>query len=108
MIKARLASVRKASPLAGERGKRQLVAALMLGRPVEYSEEAKDRIAAEKRRRRMLELGILVTMISPFVADMLGFPGLGPYVFALCLVATVAVQLDGQIARLAERIDRRR
>lgn len=73
---------------------------------MQYSEEAKDRIAAEKGRRRALEIAALLTVLSPFVPDLLGFPQLGPYAFALCLAGLVIVVLGGQIERLAERIDR--
>lgn len=74
---------------------------------MEYSEEAKERIAAEKSRRRWLELAVLLTVVSPFVPDVLGFSHLGPYAFALCLALLVFVILGGQIERLSERIDRK-
>lgn len=71
------------------------------------SSEADDRVVAEKKRRRALEIAVLLTVISPFVAEIVGFPNLGPYAFALCLAGVVLLLVEGQITNLSQRIDRR-
>ncbi len=66
----------------------------------ELSDEAREWVIAENKRRNRVWLMGTLAFVLPIAAYAAGFPEAGPYLFAWFIVMALAFIVDGQIETL--------